>query len=180
MFQGHHIRRIESPRRRVTWNPAPYTTSETIISHRRPHPALIRLLAAFTFILFACGEDGAPPSNGSETGAAAAATDPEEVLVEIDLDEFVVLMDAVVPAGRVSLRLANRGFEEHNLLFVFVESDSTVWETERRLNPGERRTVTLDLEAGRYKAVCDFSGHEGRGMFVEFVVRETNPSESGS
>ena len=89
-------------------------------------------------------------------------------------------MNAVVPGGRVSLKLANRGFEEHNLLFVTLESDSTIWETERRLAPGERRTVVLDLEPGSYRAVCDFSGHEGRGMLTEFVVEETTPSEGDS
>ena len=100
--------------------------------------------------------------------------------MEIELNDFNVLMGAVMPAGRVTLRLANRGFQEHNLLFVVVESDSTVWEIERRLSPGERRAVTLDLEAGAYWAVCDVSGHEDKGMSWEFVVEETTPSESGS
>ena len=100
--------------------------------------------------------------------------------MEIDLDEYVVLMNPVVPAGAVTLKLVNGGFEEHNLLFVVVESDSTVWETERRLAPGERRTVTLELEPGEYKAVCDFSGHESRGMFTEFFAEETSPAESGT
>ena len=127
----------------------------------------------------ACGEGGAPPTSGGESTAPEASPDPEEVLVEIDLDEYNILMNAVVPAGRVTLVLANRGFEEHNLLFVVLESDSTVWETERRLSPGERRRVTLDLEAGKYRAVCDFSGHEGRGMLVGFLVEEKTPSGAG-
>ena len=75
---------------------------------------------------------------------------------------------------------SNKGFEEHNLLFVLVESDSTVWEIERRLAPGERRTVMLDFEPGEYKAVCNFSGHEDRGMFTGFVVSERTPNEVGS
>ena len=119
----------------------------------------------------ACGEGADPPSEGSETGAAAVEEVSEGVIVEIDMDEYSILMDLVMPAGPVSLRLANRGFEEHNLLFVVMETDSTIWETDRRLSPGERRTVALAFEPGAYKAVCDFSGHEGRGMFTEFVVR---------
>ncbi len=125
----------------------------------------------------ACEQGGAPASSQNET---PPAPEVEEIFVEIDLNEYDVLMNAVVPGGRMSFRLANRGFEEHNLLFVTLESDSTVWETERRLAPGERRTVVLDLEPGSYKAVCDFSGHEGRGMFTEFVVKETTPSEGDS
>ena len=149
--------------------------SETITSKRctskectRPTP--IALIVTFTLIISACGEVGAPPSSGSETGAAVAATDPEEAIMEIVLNDFDVLMSAVMPVGRVTLKLANRGFQEHNLFFVAVESDSTVWEIERRLSPGERRTVTLDLEAGTYWAVCDVSGHEDKGMARVFVV----------
>ena len=96
------------------------------------------------------------------------------------MDEYTVLMDATIPAGPVTVKLANKGFEEHNLLFVLVESDSTVWEIERRLAPGERRTFTLDFEPGEYKAVCNFSGHEDRGMFTGFAVEEGTPSEVGS
>jgi hypothetical protein len=152
--------------------------SKTAISDRCAHSALIPVLAACMCFPTACGEGGAPPSGG-ESAAPEASPDPEEVLVEIDLDEYNILMNAVVPAGRVTLVLANRGFEEHNLLFVVLDSDSTVWETERRLSPGERRRVTLDLEAGKYRAVCDFSGHEGRGMLVEFLVEEKTPSGAG-
>ena len=93
--------------------------------------------------------------------------------MEIDMDEYTVLMDATFPAGPVTVKLANKGFEEHNILFVLVESDSTVWEIERRLSPGERRTVMLDFEPGEYQAVCDFSGHEDRGMLASFVVKPT-------
>lgn len=137
---------------------------------------LIRLLGAFALILSACAEGGAPPP--SESGSAGAAgevgsADAGDPIVEIALDEYWIGMPSTLLSGRTELRLANQGFEEHNLLFVVVESDSTVWETERRLGPGERRTVTLSFEPGAYRAVCDFSGHEGRGMFVGFVVRGT-------
>lgn len=155
-------------------------TSEPIISETRTHPALISLLVACGFILSACGGDGAPPSSEPDSAATVTAEETEGALVEIDVDEYVVFMDLVVPAGLVTLKLVNRGFEEHNLLFVAIESDSTVWETARRLAPGERRTVTLDLEAGAYKAVCDFAGHESRGMFTEFVAQEATPAESGN
>ena len=155
-------------------------TSEFTISERDPHSAMISLLAACTLIVSGCGEGGAPPSSAPDSAATVAAEETEGALVEIDVDEYVVLMNPVVPAGAVTLKLVNRGFEEHNLLFVVVESDSTIWETERRLGPGERRTVTLDLEPGAYKAVCDFSGHEGRGMFTEFLVEETTSAESGT
>ena len=138
------------------------------------------MLVTVAFFSFGCADNGAPPSSeAAASGAVPAEAEPEGVMVEIDLDEYFVLMDVVVPAGPVSLRLVNRGFEEHNLLFVLNESDSTIWETERRLSPGQRRTVALDLQPGSYRAVCDFSGHESRGMVAEFVVREATPAERG-
>ena len=159
---------------------APKKTSESIISKRRTRPALLPMLAVFMLIISACGEGKAPPPGERETGAAMAATDPEEVLVEIAFDEYIIYMQAVVPSGPVDVRLSNRGFEEHNLSFVVAGSDSTVWEIERRVSPGERRTVTIDLIPGMYRAICNFVDHEDRGMFVDFTVVETTSSKIGS
>ena len=166
-----------SSNRRGTHISTPPIVPDLNMAKRPTHPSLISLVVACAFIISACEEGGAPPPSEPDPAAAVVAEEAEGALVEIDLDEYVVLMDPVVPAGTVTLKLVSRGFEEHNLLIVVAESDSTVWETERRLAPAERRTVVLDLEPGAYKAVCDFSGHEGRGMFTEFVVEETTPAE---
>ena len=148
---------------------------ETTIPTRRGQPARLALLASVPFMILACGEAEAPP-NGGESEAPEVASEVEGVFVEIDMDEYTILMDVTLPRGPVTLNLANKGFEEHNLLFVLAESDSTVLEIERRLAPGERRTVTFDFEPGEYRAVCNFSGHEDRGMFTTFVVRERTSS----
>mgnify|MGYP001963848652 FL=1 len=92
--------------------------------------------------------------------------------VEIILDEYWIGMPSVLLSGRTVLRLENHGFEEHNLLFVMKQADSVVWETEGRLSPFESRIVTSYFEPGVYSAVCDFSGHEGRGMFLDFTVQD--------
>lgn len=152
-------------------------TSEFDTSEKRTYPAVISLLAACTLIVSGCAEGGAPPPSEPDTAAEVVV---EGVVVAIDVDEYVIFMDRVVPAGTVTLKLTNLGFEEHNLLFVAIESDSTVWETDGRLGPAERRSVTLDLEPGAYRAVCNFSGHEMRGMFTEFSVEEAPPVESGT
>ncbi|HIF06022.1 MAG TPA: hypothetical protein EYQ64_03460 [Gemmatimonadetes bacterium] len=150
----------------------------TIISKRYAQPAFVSLFATAAIFISACGGGGDSASSDT-TAAPPVVAEPEEVAVEIDLLEYVVEMNAVQPSGEVVLRITNRGFEEHNLLFVFVESDSTIWETDSRLGPGERRSVPLTLDPGAYKAVCDFSGHEGRGMFAEFVARAPS-AESGT
>ncbi len=105
-----------------------------------------------------------PDPEASEVTPAQADT------VRVILDEYSVGIPTVLPPGETVFRLESRGFEEHNLLFVLIDSDSVVWETERRLSPYETRTVTVDLLPGAYTVVCDFSGHEDRGMFTELLV----------
>lgn len=155
-------------------------TSQPIPSGSYGRPVLLGLLATLTFVVSACGEGGPPGTGEDESAPAVIEEIVEGVVVDIDLDEYNIIMDLVIPAGPVTLKLWNRGFEEHNLLFVVTESDSTIWETERRLGPGQRREVSLTFPPGAYKAICDFSGHEGRGMVAEFVAVEETPPEGGN
>ena len=56
------------------------------------------------------------------------ATSPTIVPIEERVGEWLKRFeDAVMPAGRVTLRLANRGFEEHNLLFVVLGNNFDIW-----------------------------------------------------
>jgi hypothetical protein len=92
--------------------------------------------------------------------------------IEIILADFYIGMPDILLAGDITLRLASEGVEEHNLIFVANDTEETIWETDGRLSPYEVRTVELNLPAGEYTAVCDFSGHETRGMFFEFAVHQ--------
>ncbi len=86
------------------------------------------------------------------------------------MDEYSISMPITIPGGPHPIRFVNAGFEEHNIYFRMKGSTSRAWVLERRLNPGERRVLTVELEPGNYTAICDFSGHDGRGMFVDFTV----------
>ena len=90
--------------------------------------------------------------------------------MQILMDEYTISMPLVLPAGPHPVRFVNAGFEEHNIYFRRMEDTLAAWVLERRLNPGERRVVTVELEPGAYLAICDFSGHDGRGMFTDFTV----------
>ena len=90
--------------------------------------------------------------------------------MQILMDEYTISMPLVLPAGPHPVRFVNAGFEEHNIYFRRMEDTLAAWVLERRLNPGERRVATVELEPGDYLAICDFSGHDGRGMFTEFTV----------
>ena len=134
------------------------------------------LLAALTISVPGCGDqsrttiDGAPPAS-TQTSPQASRNDT----VEVFLGEYYISMPAVLSPGSTVLRVKNEGFEEHDLQFTRADADSVTWRIEKRLSPGEVRTVTLDLDAGAYAAICDFAGHLGRGMFVDVIVE----SDSG-
>ena len=110
---------------------------------------------------------------GERVPDSEAAQPPQRSVdtARVTLEEYAIGMPPVLSAGANVLRLESLGFEEHNLLFFLGPSDSLVWETERRLSPYETRVVTLNLPPGSYTVVCDFSGHEGRGMFTDLLVQ---------
>ena len=78
------------------------------------------------------------------------------------MDEYVIVMPLTVPAGSLSFRVRNVGFEEHN--FEILQNDSLLWSFDSALNPAEELTLDVVLEPGEYDVLCTVSGHEGRGM----------------
>lgn len=100
-----------------------------------------------------------------------------------------------VPAGTVSLRVANTGSLVHELVVLplpagqqvgerQVGSDNTVDEAGSLgeasktcgagagdgIDPGAVGWVTLDLPAGNYELVCNLPGHYAAGMYAELTV----------
>lgn len=100
-----------------------------------------------------------------------------------------------VPAGTVSLVLANAGWRTHELVVLpladgqqvgtrSVAGDGTVDEsgslgeasrtgaagTGDGVQPGTAGWTTLDLPAGRYELVCNLPGHYAAGMYAELTV----------
>jgi uncharacterized cupredoxin-like copper-binding protein len=100
-----------------------------------------------------------------------------------------------VPAGSVSFRVANVGTLVHELVILplaagqavgtravdasgsVVESGS-LGEASRTcgagvgdgINPGAIGWVTVNLPAGNYELICNFSGHYAAGMYTELTV----------
>jgi uncharacterized cupredoxin-like copper-binding protein len=102
---------------------------------------------------------------------------------------------AHVPAGTVSLRVANTGSLVHELVVLPlppgqqvgerpVGNDNTVDETGSLgeasktcgsgagdgIDPGAIGWVTLSLPAGNYELICNLSGHYTAGMYTELTV----------
>jgi len=138
----------------------------------RLRPGLLCSLGLCVLITGSCESEQSSAENESPTPPELSANANIPDTIEIILADFYIGMPDILPAGDLTLRLASEGVEEHNLIFVRKDNDLTVWETDGRLSPYEVQTVELNLPAGEYTAVCDFSGHETRGMFFEFTVSQ--------
>ena len=134
-------------------------------------PGLLSSLGLCLLVIGSCESDRSSVNEESPAEESPVSTDLPET-IEIILADFYIGVPAILPAGDLTLRLASEGVEEHNLIFVRNDTEQTVWETDGRLSPFEVRTVELNLPAGEYTAVCDFSGHEMRGMFFDFTVSQ--------
>lgn len=107
----------------------------------------------------------------------------------------VLATPASVPAGTVSLRVANTGTLTRELVVLPLAAgqppgsrpigpDSTVSEAGSLgeasatcaagpgdgIGPGAASRVTLTLHPGRYELICNLPGHYARGMYTELDV----------
>ncbi len=126
-------------------------------------------------LLVGCGGNGTPQAD-PDSAAATPAGSPSrgEVArgdtISVVLEEYLIAMPGRLAPGPTTLRISNRGVEEHNLQLRDA-TDSLVWRTEENLGPGETLVVRLELEPGTYAVLCDFAGHDARGMRTAVTVR---------
>lgn len=74
----------------------------------------------------------------------------------------------VAKAGRVRFQLMNRGSVEHDFMITELMMDM---EHERDLvQPGQTKTIEVDLKPGVYEVVCTVAGHKDAGMKATIKV----------
>jgi uncharacterized cupredoxin-like copper-binding protein len=115
------------------------------------------LLAAFALVLVGCGED--------EEGEDAEAPLQTITITETD---FALQPDsvAVEEAGTYAFEVVNEGEVEHALE---VEGEGIEEETDT-LGPGQRATLTVELDEGTYELYCPVGDHADRGMTGKLEV----------
>lgn len=90
----------------------------------------------------------------------------------VDEFEFALRPSKIaVAAGRVRIRVYNRGEDEHNLVVVGKDGRTHVVD----LQPSTSGVITPRLARGRYKLFCSLyegtpQSHETRGMRFELAV----------
>lgn len=148
-------------------SPVPDRSGRRRRARRRPSA-----LAALALGVTACAPGGAD-------GPAPLPPDPPVVTVTMSEYRFE---HGRVPAGRVVFEVVNRGAIAHRASLIPLPEDfppilEQLRGTERRpvdtlaavanLAPGERRSVAVDLPAGRYALVCFLTNPDGSSHAVE-------------
>jgi nitrite reductase (NO-forming) len=72
---------------------------------------------------------------------------------------------AEVPAGKVTVVIANTGAVEHT--FVIPE----VGKGTQAVSAGAKAELELDLGPGTYEVICDVPGHKEAGMTMTLAVK---------
>lgn len=102
------------------------------------------------------------------TDTAATMTTPAPAAVTVNLTEYRIEIPATIPAGLTTFLVTNTGKEKHNFE---VEGEQLAMEVADPLEPGQSRTLELDLKPGTYKVYCPMANHDERGMHVQLTVQ---------
>ena len=96
--------------------------------------------------------------------------------VEVALVEYDINMPSTLPAGTTIFRVTNEGTMAHNFE---VEGQGSEEVFPQDLQPGESRTMEVDLQEGSYVVYCPLGDHRSRGMEVDLTV-EPSPGTGGA
>jgi plastocyanin len=135
--------------------------------------------------LTACGgsSSGSNAAASSTTGSAATSSSSEssaagssasggsaeaESLTATETNFTIKLDEDHIKAGSYTITVVNDGQATHNLA---VEENGTTKATSDSIGPGEKTTLTVDLDAGQYVFYCSIGNHRAMGM--ELTVQVT-------
>jgi uncharacterized cupredoxin-like copper-binding protein len=156
--------------------------------------ALVALVSVFTLIAAACGgDDGGSAGDGGGGAAISPTAGGSGTAVAVAVGEtdattmFMRVSQSSVPGGSVTFTITNEGQKEHEFEVFKTETsaadfavggddkavdpaDAEELAEEEGIEPGETRTLTLDLEPGHYALICNEPEHYGQGMFADLSV----------
>jgi uncharacterized cupredoxin-like copper-binding protein len=128
--------------------------------------------------------------HSSGRNAGASTQEPKNAVDVVETDFHIAMSQTVLPANtHITFVVHNDGKVPHELIIVKsprsgsnlpLKRDADVNEetpgltseldSGSSLAPGETRTLTADMPAGHYIAVCNLPGHYKLGMRVDLLV----------
>jgi hypothetical protein len=151
------------------------------------------VLSLSTFAVMACGGDTTPdPAATSDMVADASAASPN--VVEVSAGDYFYTMADTIAAGATTFRLTTNGQELHHMQLVRVPDDKSLDDLMGAMQGGPppdwaqfvggpnaptpmagTSNVTLDLQPGKYIALCvipspDGAPHVAKGMSRTVIV----------
>jgi uncharacterized cupredoxin-like copper-binding protein len=106
-------------------------------------------------------------ASSSLTPVANAQTGLTTATIEVKLSEYKIEMPKKVPAGGTTFSVSNIGKEVHN----FEIEGNGIEKRVGKLNPGETKTLLVELKPGTYEVYCPVPGHKSHGMSLDLTVR---------
>jgi uncharacterized cupredoxin-like copper-binding protein len=106
-------------------------------------------------------------ASSSLTPVANAQTSSTTATIEVKLSEYKIEMPKTVPARGTTFKVSNTGKEMHN----FEIEGNGIEKRVGKLNPGETKTLLVELKPGTYEVYCPVPGHKSHGMSLDLTVR---------
>lgn len=149
------------------------------------------LLVGAVFVA-GCGDDNAASDTTTTAADESTTTLPPGTvgvqLIDVDAQtQAMTLSSASAPSGTITFQVTNTGTMEHEFLVIDTdtaaadlpydestdrvpEGDVTVLDEIEGIQPGETKTLELDLEAGHYALICNLVKHWRQGMRADFTA----------
>jgi uncharacterized cupredoxin-like copper-binding protein len=104
--------------------------------------------------------------------ARPALLGAQSAVVAVRLTEFQIEMPTTLPAGLTTFSVTNAGQMEHNFEIepALEEEDPVEEPLPPNLQPGETRTIQVELTPGIYEVECPLSDHAELGMELQVTV----------
>lgn len=113
------------------------------------------------------GSRSSPESQRVQRAGVATRSSP--AAVEVTLTEFEIEAPRSLPAGPATFRVTNEGSMAHSLL---IRGQGLRAQLDNDLEPGQTRTLRVELEPGTYEVLCPLEDHADRGMRFDLRVTE--------
>lgn len=88
-------------------------------------------------------------------------------MVQVKETEFKIDMPSTMPAGTVTFQITNAGTIQHSFE---IKGQGLDQKLDSPVDPGQSKTLQVNLVQGSYQVFCPIDGHKDQGMLVNLTV----------